>query len=1279
MLLFSELLLRLDADAEPLPKRLKLAENAFCSADLPITHKEDLIIKWLCKVAPTDLTVWKSLRFCVHCQTMNNRTTLDLEAKTKLIETLTTQLKLREENIPDEMIDCCIWILTNPKMQHYFQNVLSKFGLFLQCLLVRIRLENFEQAAANEDVLNRSSFVLSEVGQACVLNSIDSLVQVHKQHSDKNQVAEAFLDYVLSPLCALIDPTCTDNSNRIGAEAHKCIQQILFGKARYNEYKEYSSGTGSGYLPGKLFTTLTQLFNKMGPDDGSVMLSYVFHAAVGSYKTDSELIDSFFRSFVNSTGNLKTVASNYLINYLTDIHLEFGNKIDDLTLMEFLTNLIDQILSKEECLNHEDYDLLRNITTLNPLVVESKLPAIFRRILLAARSSVSDKQSYVMFMISTVDASSRLRREQKLIPWLLLALNTALLENKKCHLLPVEVFPTIFTSKLTSLASGLHSPQVTAMLKSLSYHLKSNCVDEFHTNAADWVTLMTECTVLLMVSFFNGIRIFEHNIPLAMQQKFTSALSELHDILSTLGKKILNTTYNSRMTIVLLEAALSWSRVQSLLAFYTPKSGAENMSSPISEDELQHLIQRVENFGDAGCKEALNKFSLHQTKINLIREPEPKLTGLVGGMEHFWLLILQAYPEVVSTLTLDQLTQLTSLFLAQMITSESSFQKSLDLLRQESLEENKRFVIVILCQIFIEIGSLAKQNMTTDIVARINIVNILEAESDDTVPALDSNRLIKDVPVLSTLNKDEMYSIEKYLQALLCLPFRHLGIPLRTMMFVITYVIEKSFEQHGRIKTLCNNILFETLEEGGLNVSEYIDLDSLIPNLPGNKVLQKAFELSMRNAKTFSGSRTLVTLSGCPDEAISTVLSCIENVKQKTNKMVKLSLDKVEKKLGKRALKTCKENLESAEEVKKVTMALKISLGKNSVKENLKKSVRSVLRSAFMSGVDVSLEEENHKNSDDKGDFINKALELAVIALQHRSHLELPDEIVAGIWSTVLKYPQIKLLTTLLEATTPKVFNEVLTSLHRQTEMELQEPDAIKLNNTLVIWNCIGKSDMGTSRNKSRQHAMRKLMRALLILEIRTEHWPDLLKLLQAIINSKHMQLFGEFIDMIISIATRSLREGNSLLECDNVLILCLSLLRSRVEMMTDRLPLLLQLFRQAITFVSSQVKKESTENGHLLGLCALNIEKVTSALCKLKRHMERLSPYLISDMVDIFAKGDLEPIKEPFQNCINNLLSICDPHGVALNYRALPGAKREIFKNMSDTYNKFHRFTGKI
>ncbi|XP_046471193.1 uncharacterized protein [Neodiprion pinetum] len=1217
MALSSELLLRLDADAEPLPKRLKLAENAFCSTDLPITHKEDLIVKWLCKVAPTELIVWKSLRLCVYCQT-DNRTTLNLETKTKLVETLTNQLNFREENIPDEMLDCCIWILTNPKMQHYFQNVLSKFGRFLQCLLIRIRLENFKQAATNDDVPERSSLVLSEVRQACVLNSIDSLIQVHKHHSDKNQVAETFLDYVLSPLCALIDPTCTDNSNRIGAETHKCIQQILFGKARYNEYKEYSSGIGNGCLPVKLFTTLTQLLAKMGSDDVSVMLSYVFRAAVGSYKTDGELIDSFFRSFVNSAGNLKTVVSNYLINYLTDIHLEFGNKIDNLTLMEFLTSLIDEILSKEERLSRKDYDLLRNVTNLNPLVVESKLPAIFRRILLEARSSRSEEQSYVMFLISAVDASSRLRREQKLIPWLLLALNTALQENKKCCPLLAEVFPTHFTSKFTSLASGLHSPQVTAMLKSLSYHLKSNCVDEFNINSAGQVTLMTECTVLLMVSFFNGIRIFEHNIPLPMQKKFTSALSELGDILSTLSKKISNTTYNGRMTIILLEAALSWSRVWSLLAFYAPKSGAENMPFPISEDDLQHLIQRVENFGDTGCKEAL------------------------------------------------------------MIThSESSFQKLQDLLRQETLEENKRFVIVILCQIFIEIGSLAKQNMTTDIVARINIVNILEAESDDAIPALDSNKLIKDIPVLSTLHNDEMYRIEKYLHALLCLPIRHLGISLRTMTFVITYVIERSCQHHERIKTLCNNILFESLEEGGLNVLEYIDLDSLVPNLPRNKVLQKAFELSLRNVKTLSGSPTLLTLSSCPDESISTVLSCIENVKQKTNKTVKLTLDKVEKKLGKRALKTCNENIESAEEVKKITMALKISLGKNSVKENLKKSVSSMLRSAFMNGVDVSSKEENHNN--DREDFIKKALELAIIALQHRSYLELPDEIVAGIWSTVLKYPQTKLLTILLEATTPKVFNEVLMSLHRQTEMELYEPDAIKLNNTLVIWNCIEMSDMGTSRNKSRQHATRKLMRMLLILEIRTEHWPDVLKLLQVIVNSKHMQLFGEFIDMIISIATRSIREGNSLLECDNVLILCLSLLRSRVEMMTDRLPLLLQLFRQAVTFVSSQAKKESTENSHLLGLCALNVEKVTSALCKLKRHMERLSPYLISDMVDVFAKGDLEPIKEPFQNCINKLLSICDPHGVALNYRALPAAKREIFKNMSDTYNKFHRFTGKI
>lgn len=472
---FSELINRLDRDDEPISKRLKLAENAYCSADLAITRKEDLIVKWLCKIAPLHLVAWKTLNLCIECQRSNNKNALNNEAKRQLVHTLNDKLKLVEENVIDEVVlDCCNWVLLNPGMQLYFQSTLHIYGGFLGSLFIRIRLDSLKNSFAD----GKTVFKLSDMQLACVTNGIESLVQMHKQHSQKDLVAGAFLDYVLSPLCALIDPACSDNTNRIGAEAYKCMQQVLFGKSRQAEYEEYSQGKERIQLPAKLFATLDRLVRDAETDHVCVMLSYLFRAATNSYKSNGTLVDYFFRSLINCVSKYRTEVANSLIVYLVDVNLQFGNEIADITLTQYLENLIDDTLQKKK-FTSGDYHLLCNIAGLNPLIIENKLSTVFKRILLESRSSESEQQSYITLMISVLDASSRLRREQKLIPWLLLALQAALGENEDCQYSARTIFPLEFTKKFTALVGSLQNSQLPAMLKSLTFHLKSYCVDGY--------------------------------------------------------------------------------------------------------------------------------------------------------------------------------------------------------------------------------------------------------------------------------------------------------------------------------------------------------------------------------------------------------------------------------------------------------------------------------------------------------------------------------------------------------------------------------------------------------------------------------------------------------------------------------------------------------------------------------------------------------------------------------------------------------------------------------
>ena len=73
---------------------------------------------------------------------------------------------------------------------------------------------------------------------------------------------------------------------------------------------------------------------------------------------------------------------------------------------------------------------------------------------------------------------------------------------------------------------------------------------------------------------------------------------------------------------------------------------------------------------------------------------------------------------------------------------------------------------------------------------------------------------------------------------------------------------------------------------------------------------------------------------------------------------------------------------------------------------------------------------------------------------------------------------------------------------------------------------------------------------------------------------------------------------------------------------------------------------------------------------------MIRISPYLVADLLKLLSENSIPNfIKMSIQNCINQLISVCDQHGLALLSRTLPVSMQEIFKTQLDTYNKFYKF----
>lgn len=441
---------------EPLAKRLKLAENTFSSTDLRVTKKEDLVIRWLCQLAEenSDEVVWQTLRHCLEFKNTSADIVLKSEVKQCLVQTLMAKLANIGDSQLDDVLGCCQLLFASCEMQQYFQSKPESLGEFMKAL--------FDLKTCKDEYSVKK----------CAADAVDCFVTCYKQSLKKDEFTEVFLREILYPACSLIDKNLND---RLGAEIHKCIQQLLFGKSRYSQFKEYDEKDENNFGR-KLFDELRKKSLIADKENIIVVFLYVFRAAVVSYKSDPGVIDVIFRNLVDSAGRLKVKFVTCLRDQLTNVTFDYQNKIGETTLFEYLEKFVDEILSYERLVS-ADYEAIAVIASLNPLIIEAKLQVILNRILLEKKDAKTDKESYGNLMIAILEAEVRLRREQKLVPWMLTAIKQSIVDHDKNDLETDGAFPIEFKDRFSKSVSNMTSTQTTDLLRSLAFHLNSLCTD----------------------------------------------------------------------------------------------------------------------------------------------------------------------------------------------------------------------------------------------------------------------------------------------------------------------------------------------------------------------------------------------------------------------------------------------------------------------------------------------------------------------------------------------------------------------------------------------------------------------------------------------------------------------------------------------------------------------------------------------------------------------------------------------------------------------------------
>lgn len=156
----------------------------------------------------------------------------------------------------------------------------------------------------------------------------------------------------------------------------------------------------------------------------------------------------------------------------------------------------------------------------------------------------------------------------------------------------------------------------------------------------------------------------------------------------------------------------------------------------------------------------------------------------------------------------------------------------------------------------------------------------------------------------------------------------------------------------------------------------------------------------------------------------------------------------------------------------------------------------------------------------------------------------------------------------------------------------MSQADEAAWTNLFVIWSGTMKTDMRVKRNKARLHAINNLFEIMLSLDIPDKYWSDILRLSHDIISVKHLLIPDTTIDLIILISLKSLVKVK-ISSCDKVLAICETLMKVKTNLIIDRLPNLLLLYRNVVNIIVYASKSVTDKfDEHRFRCFALDIEK---------------------------------------------------------------------------------------
>jgi len=430
-------------------------------------------LEWLCKTCVTNHHAWKALNNCLKFNHINIRA----DIKQCLVEMLVQTLKTDMKNMYEEVLECCSLIFVNNSIRQYFTTKPKIVGLLIKAVLnnvlKRSSYDNIMQKKINQLF---EPCKLSSAENNAVITIIESLMQMYEQLvTIRDDLRLTFIQDILYPMCILVNHTYRDNTNRLNIVAYKCIQQLLLGKNKSIQNKQTE---GNQSMFSDLFCILSENVKTLNLQSNLLTYQFIFNTIIDTYKSNTILLDMFFRNLINSSGKYKWEILDSFLKLLNDITLNFDNIIDGITLTEYFQNFINEILMDDDviCMH---YRVLTQLSYINPLLIEKNISDIVNKILMKEQTT-----DYTNLLIAILYTSTKLRREQKFISQLLISLKQHVTTKKIYKANTSAFFPSEFKIQLIKTISNFSNSQTIATLKTLIYYLNTDCAELLQSNTS---------------------------------------------------------------------------------------------------------------------------------------------------------------------------------------------------------------------------------------------------------------------------------------------------------------------------------------------------------------------------------------------------------------------------------------------------------------------------------------------------------------------------------------------------------------------------------------------------------------------------------------------------------------------------------------------------------------------------------------------------------------------------------------------------------------------------